>query len=457
MSLASAIPDETRPRADAATWVLVYVVVLYAIPSRLVIPALGSAGAPSLAIGLVSFLAWALYQIGKPRSDAELFQPRPVRRALVVFLLCVCLSYAVGMARPIDGDEVSPADVALLAVLSWSGTLLIANDGIPSLPRLHTLAHRLAWAGGLMGLLGIAQFLTGDILINRISIPGLRAAQFEVFTRSGFIRPSGTATHPIEFGIILAMMMPFALHSAYLEGNRRITRWLPSLLLGVSIALTFSRSAYISTVVALLILVIGWPWKRRFWFAGGLLALCVVLFAAVPRLFGTIGSLFRNVDTDPSISSRTESYDLAFKFFFQSPFFGRGLGTFLPKYRIFDNQYLLLLVSIGAVGALAMILLFASGLRSAFAVTRSAHEPDARDLALSVGASVAAGVVSLATFDAFAFPMTMGTLFLVLGIAGALYRLAGPVPVVPRPLFRRGRTQAAEQRKPRPVPLPVGV
>ena len=43
-------------------------------------------------------------------------------------------------------------------------------------------------------------------------------------------------------------------------------------------------------------------------------------------------------------------------------------------------------------------------------------------------AAVLSGFCSLAFFDAFAFPMTMGALFLVLGIAGAFTRLTGPQP-----------------------------
>lgn len=425
MTLAAG-PTTARTGPDAVTWVMVYMVFLYAIPSRLVIPALGSAGAPSLVIGLASFLGWAIYQIGQPRSLSGPFESRPVRKALVAFLICVAISYALAMAGPIDADEVSPADVAVLSVLSWSGTLLVANDGIPSLSRAGTLAHRLAWVGGLMGLLGLAQFLTNDILIDRIMIPGLRVVEFEVFERGGFIRPSGTATHPIEFGIILAMMLPFALHSAYLgRGRNLFTRWFPALVLGVSIALTFSRSAYLSVAVAVLILIIGWPGKRRISFAVGLVLLCAMLFAAIPRLFGTIGSLFRNVGNDPSIASRTDSYDLAFEFIAQSPLFGRGLGTFLPKYRIFDNQYLVLLVSVGVLGTAAAVILFLTGIRASLLAARGDADEGTRDLGLTIAASIAAGAVSLATFDAFAFPMTMGTLFLMLGFAGGLSRLTG--------------------------------
>ncbi|MDQ7992682.1 MAG: hypothetical protein AAGC63_05750, partial [Propionicimonas sp.] len=90
MSLSGSI-QETRPsRADAVTWLIVYLFFLYAIPSRLVIPALGSAGAPSMVVGLISFLAWGMYQLSRPRPESGDLRPRPVRRALLAFLVCVC-------------------------------------------------------------------------------------------------------------------------------------------------------------------------------------------------------------------------------------------------------------------------------------------------------------------------------------------------------------------------------
>lgn len=413
-------------RPDAVTWVMIYVVTLYAIPSRLVVDALGSAGAPSMLFGLMSLGVWALYQFGRPTSDTDPFEVRPVRRALVGFLLCVGISYLMAMIRPIDGDEVSPADVAMLSLFSWSGTLLIANDGLLSLDRVRTLVGRLAWAGGLLGLLGLVQFVTSDPIIDRLSIPGLRVAQFEVFARGDFVRPSGTATHPIEFGIILAMLLPFALHSAF-HGKHRtwVTRWLPIVLLTAATALTLSRSAYVCAAVAVLVLFVGWPPERRKVFLIGLLVATVALFAAVPRLFGTISSLFRNLGDDPSITSRTDSYADALEYIVHWPIFGRGMGTFLPKYRIFDNQYLVLLVSIGVVGTVAFLILAGTGVVVSLRRAWSVRDPATRDLSLSIGASVAAGAASLAMFDAFAFPMTMGTFFLILGIAGAVYRLTG--------------------------------
>jgi O-antigen ligase len=99
------------------------------------------------------------------------------------------------------------------------------------------------------------------------------------------------------------------------------------------------------------------------------------------------------------------------------------LGTFLPKYRIFDNQYLLLLVTAGIVGTVAFLGLGITGVVTMFRLRTQLRDDASRDLAISLAAAVCAGFSCLFMFDAFAFPMTMGTLFLLLGLAGAFRRI----------------------------------
>lgn len=439
-----AFDSPPRRRVDAVTWLSLYIVVLFAIPTQLVIEALGSAGAPSMLMGLLSFGGWMLMHMSAPQTDGRGDEGPSVRTALLVFMACVGFSYVAGTSRPIDADEISPGDVAVLSVLSWAGTSLIANDGIPSVTRARVLTRRLAWAGGALGLLGIAQFVTGQSLIDWISIPGLRSGTFEIFTRDGMVRPSGTATHPIEFGVILTMLLPIALHTAFTDlAVRRWVRWTPVVVLSVAVALTFSRSAYVSIVVAVVILLVGWPMRRRVIFLAGTGILAALLFVAVPRLFGIINSLFRNVGNDPSISSRTDSYALFWEFFQRWPIFGRGLGTFLPKYRIFDNEYLGLLIGVGIVGTVAFLALIVVAVRDALRARRLSVDPAIHDLGLTLVASIAAGALSLTAFDAFAFPMTMGTLFLLLGLAGAISRMIPPWAAPAPAQFPRGRRAGA--------------
>lgn len=416
----------TARQTGVLAWITVYVVLLFAIPSRLVVGPLGSAGAPSMLFGLLSMLAWLLGQLR--RSTGAVTPRQPIRLALVFFLVSVGISYVAAMTRPIDQDEVSPADVAIIVTMSWTGVFLMVHDGITRLRDLHSVVRRFAIAGGLMGLLGLAQYLTKQPLIDRLTIPGLTATTgVESFFRNGQVRIFGTATHPIEYGALLSILLPLALHGAVQpDGRGPVRRWWPVVTISLALALSNSRSAYVSLGVALLVLLIGWPPRVRWRIGSAVIAGALVLSVGVPSMLRSIRSMFTSLQNDPSIESRTDSYAVALQFFQHSPWVGRGLGTFLPKYRIFDNNYLGLLVSGGVLG---MITFTAIPVTAIVVLLRRRHrwaDERSRDLALSLVAGILAGAVSLAFFDGFAFPMTMGTFFLTLGIAGALIRLHPP-------------------------------
>ncbi len=410
-------------RGDAAGWLTVYFVLLLFVPSRLIVGPLGSAGAPSMLFGLGSLLLWLVLFLGADRRTS--LGPQPIRRALGTFLFCVGVSFVLAMSRPLSPDEVSPSTVALLALASWSGTLLLTHDALYERSRFDTLIWRLAVCGGLIGVLGLVQIATRRLWVDLLSIPGLTSTPgYALSSRGGFPRPAGTAIHPIEYGVLLAMLLPIALHVGFHHTHRHpLVRWLPALALGGIIPLTSSRSAYLGALIALLICMVGWSRKQRLRVLGVLVGGIVAMMAITPNFLNSIIGLFTGVSDDPSIESRTDSYALALEFFDRHPWFGRGLGTFLPKYRIFDNQYLLLLITIGIVGTLAFIGLAVTTIVTMARLRRGFTDPASRDLALALCAAVSAGFTCLFMFDAFAFPMTMGTLFLIVGLAGAFRRI----------------------------------
>lgn len=419
--------DGRQPRGtwrfDAVSWLTIYLVVLYAIPARLIVAPLGSAGAVSMLVGLASFGLWLVSHIGAGRRTR--MQSQPVRIALVLFMVAVGISYAMAMSRPISPDEISPADVALLGLLSWSGALLVAHDGISTRVRADAFIWRIAVAGGLLAVLGMVQFLTKQVIVDQIRIPGLaQGSPASAYLRDGRIRPSGTAIHPLEYGAILAIILPLALHVAFHDRTRSVfVRWLPALAIGAVIAISSSRTAYLTGALAVLIAAIGWTRNQRITIA----ILGVVGFGGLatvaPNLIQSILNLFAGAKQDPSVTSRTDSFPVAWSFLSEHPLFGRGLGTLLPKYRIFDDQYLLLLVTVGVVGTLAFLSLLGAALVRLVRAYLSTKDVSSRSVALSLAGALVSGFMSLAFFDAFAFAMTMGTVFLCLGLAGAVSRL----------------------------------
>lgn len=425
MTATLAVTDTSvATRGDAVGWLSAYMVLLLFVPSRLVLGPLGSAGAPSMLFGLGSLLLWLLLFFGAERRTSE--EHQPIRLALGVFLFCVGISYVFAMSRPMSPDEISPAAVALLALASWAGTLLLTHDGVSERRRLDILIWRFAVCGGAIAALGLVQVVTRRLLVDQLSFPGLSSSPvYGLATRGGYPRPAGTSIHPIEYGVLLAMLLPLALHVGIHHRRRPLlARWLPALTLGAIIPLTSSRSAYLGAFIAVAIYMVGWTGSQRLRMLGTCVAGVVAMTVITPNFLSSVVGLFTGVSGDPSIESRTDSYSLAAQFVDQHPLFGRGLGTFLPKYRIFDNQYLLLLVTIGILGTLAFLVLAIVAVTMTLRLRRQLQDLGSRDLALAICAAVCAGFSCLFMFDAYAFPMTMGTLFLILGIAGAFRRIA---------------------------------
>ena len=77
-------------------------------------------------------------------------------------------------------------------------------------------------------------------------------------------RVAGTAIHPIELGVVAGMLLPLAIYLAIFDTDRSArSRWLPVVLIGVAISTSVSRSAIIAAGMALAVLVVLMPARRR--------------------------------------------------------------------------------------------------------------------------------------------------------------------------------------------------
>jgi polysaccharide biosynthesis protein PslJ len=265
--------------------------------------------------------------------------------------------------------------------------------------------------------------------VRAFRIPGLtpNTALMGLGLREGFTRPFGTALHPIEYGAVLTMLLPLAVTWArHVVGVPLLLRWAPVMTLGVGAVLSVSRSALISAAVGLVVLAFGLGAVARRVLLVSVVAVFGFVALTVPGMMGALRELFLSVGTDNSVASRTGSYSMAFEFFRTSPILGRGYSTFLPIYRIFDNQYLLLLVEVGLLGLGCVVAMLVVGIRCARTVRRHAADPALREHAQALAAGLAGGAVGLALYDGFSFPMATGVMFVLLGTVGALRRLTSP-------------------------------
>jgi O-antigen ligase len=417
---------------DATSVLSLFVLLLLCLPARFVFGPLGAAGAPAVLVGQVALVWWITHRVARAVGRRALRQP--VRVALLLFLAAVMISYVAAMMRPIDAEEVRAADRGLLMVMSWLGVCLLTMDGVTSRQRLDTLARRVAVAAGAVGLLAICQYVTRQSLVDRISIPGLTANSDAAVLalRDGVLRPAGTAVHPIELGVVLTMALPLAVYYAMRGLDRPLwRRSLPLFLIACATPLSVSRSAVLCSAASALILIPALPRRMRSRAYLLLLGFGALVYVAVPGMITTMLNLFLGAANDSSALSRTNSYSIAFDFIGRAPVVGRGFGTFLPKYRILDNQYLGTLIEMGVIGLVATLALFVTGIVVARGVRRLTDDGDAAFLGQALAASMAAGALSFAFFDAFAFPMVPGLMFLFLGAAAALRRLVLETPRPP--------------------------
>lgn len=261
--------------------------------------------------------------------------------------------------------------------------------------------------------------------MDRLEIPGLsRNAALDLGARQGLARPSGTATHPIEFAALLSMVVPIAIMDAKSRSQVRLRHLLPVALLVLGVALSLSRTAILCFGLALVLIFPALPKAWRWGGAIATLILVGILYVAVPGMVGTLRGLFLGITEDPSVLSRTNAYAVAGDFFARAPLIGRGLGTFLPKYWIVDNMYVQLVVEIGLLGVLALLALFVTAIVCAWRAQRLFSPGRDRDLATGLMASLVAGATSFAFFDALSFPQAAFCMFLLVGTAGAQWRIA---------------------------------
>src|ERR1039458_949543 len=134
MGLTGAVPAtasrETPPRfrrargADAATLLVVFVILLIGIPTDLVLKALAAHAPPAMLLGPVLLLWWACARLLPGSGIAR--GRNPVRIAIGLLSLSVLAAYAAGSLAHVSGVEQRGADRGILYFVALAGTALLA-------------------------------------------------------------------------------------------------------------------------------------------------------------------------------------------------------------------------------------------------------------------------------------------------------------------------------------------
>ncbi|MBT2409887.1 O-antigen ligase family protein [Streptomyces sp. ISL-12] len=426
-------------RVDATAILTVYLVLAFFVPSNLALPALGGVGTPANVFALLGLLWYLATWLGGRILPAP--GTRPVRIVMCLLGLAVLAAYLANSLRGSSHQEVLGADRGLIGFLVWVALVVLVSAGVRERGRLDVLMRRMVVMGSVVAAIGFYDFFAATNVADSIHIPGLRTsvAQVSVMDRGSFTRPRSTTAQPLEFGGMLAILLPFAIQQAFDPVRRHLPalrRWGPVLLIGGALPLTVSRTSVLGLLLVALVMVPRWKPARR-WAAIGIMAASVAVFKVlVPGLIGTITELFASFlsNSDSSTQARTVKYSAIVPYLKEHPLFGRGFGTFTPDLYFFtDNQYMLTAAETGLLGVVALFALFLAGIHHGGAVRRLARTDSDRELGQAFFASALVALVISATFDSLSFPMFAGIFFLTLG-AGSSYlgfvrrEAAGPGP-----------------------------
>jgi len=449
----------TKNRSAALLILQVFIWLLAGIPARLVFRPIGYFGSPASLVGLLAVSLWAC---GAVRPDLLVRKVVAVRVAVVVFWLPTLISFAVLHMNSVPSDEVNAADRWLLFSLVWSGVALLAAEGLRSRDEVMRLLRMVVVAGSFSAAVALMQSrLNFDLTTYIQKIPGLYTdgELAAVLSRAGLNRPAGTATHPIEFGCMLSMVLGFALVLAFYDkGWDAKRRWSALFLIGVAIPMAVSRSAILGGVIVLAFWLVRASKSQRRQTLVACLFGAIAVFLTSPGLIGTLKSYFVNATSDDSITTRTDDYSAVAKYIRRSPVIGRGPATFLPKYRILDNTWLTFSIELGLLGVIGLLIYFTTSARIGGALRRTSNDPMTRAIGQACIGLSALVIINSATFDFFAYPMAPGFIAILIGIGGALSGLVtsepaidgdGPVASTAR---QDGGTFASERRVEAPPP-----
>lgn len=414
-----------RRPLDATTILTGYMALAFFIPSNLDLPALGGVGTPANVFALLGLLWYlASWLTGRVTPAPGTRGPRVV---MCLLAAAVLMAYVADATRGSSHEEVLAADRGVIGLLVWVSLVVLVSAGVHERERLDTLLRRMIVMATVVAVIGYYDFFTATNIADSIRIPGLHSsvAGIRTLDRGSFVRPRSTTAQALEFGGMLAIMLPFAVQQA-LDPVRRhahvLRRWGPVVAIGGALPLTVSRTSIIGALIVVLVLLPRWKPQRR-WSAIGLLFASVGVFKVlVPGLIGTITTLFSTFlsNSDSSTQARTVKYSAIVPYLRERPFFGRGFGTFTPDLYFFtDNQYMLTLAEMGLLGLVALFALFLTGIHHGGSVRRLARTESDRELGQAFFASATVALVISATFDALMFPMFAGMFFLTLGAGGS--------------------------------------
>lgn len=419
------------PARDLATensradWlILAFAVLIFALPYEAVFPGpLRGNGSPARLLGLAMLALVVITVFAKRRFLPSGTAALAGIGCAVGYAALSLFMYARTMSDfYITSDQSASATRFVMGVLTVLGVVLFV------ILRTRTQYQRTAivWAvlvGAMISvMIGLVQGVSSQNWRDALVPPGFVFVLQKggLAERDGFTRVIGTAGHPIEFSLTVAIALPLAIHLSRFARtrNQRVVASIFTVALLLAIPASVSRTAIVAVLASLVVYAAILPIRALlaglFVISAGVAAYAVL----APDLFDAVTNLFRNTESNNSITGRTDDYAVVGDAFRASPWIGYGPGNSFASSRFLDNQWLQAILSGGVVGIFSMVLVV---LGTIFGVAYSLRQcdpdrPAERDLVYALAGGLTSMLIATTIFDEFSFSQTLLTLFLFYGL-----------------------------------------
>jgi O-antigen ligase len=322
---------------------------------------------------LAAFLMFGAWFVALLIDKKVKLRKTPFDFYLFLISFSVFISMIINLKRFELSQEFSQGVKAFFYFLSFVVLYYVITSTIRSDKEVKSVCKFTVGLGVFVGFFGIIERLTGFNLFRHLHefIPILKGDPIALSSQlyRGGLRVAGSVAHPIAFGTMLAMVLPFSLHFWWEESNKRLKLLylFSSIFILLASLLTVSRTALISILLVLTCYFIAKPSLRKqilCWSLIGGFLVHMLFPGTLGRFRATLSPEYIKRTEIGNPAGRLEDYPRAYKEFSKFPLFGRGFGTFNPKkYFYLDNQYLGWLIELGLFGLFAHLLLFYSIVR----------------------------------------------------------------------------------------------
>ncbi len=424
---------------QAAFLLQLFALAALLLPTDTVIRVVGAQGYLASLIAMVLLLGWllsALFGFHDP-----LHMRYPMRGALGLVWIASLLSYAAMPFYHPSATQQLGAGRWLMLWAGMSGVVLVAAEHLRRRRDMLRVIRTVVWAAAGQGAVAALQFwLRWDIKpdLRHLLVGFQRNADFQEYQpRAALVRVTGMANHPIELGVVAGMLLPLAIWLALHDSRRSaLVRWLPVALIGVCIPLSVSRSAILTVVLSMSVLLVALPAVQRVRILMWVPVAVVAVFATTPGYLRAMYGLFTAGSSDSSISNRLDNYPRVLAALELRPWLGSGGGTDIQPdlTKVLDNQYLKAAIELGVLGVIALSLYLLVPVLAMVGTLRSSPDPQFRALCAALAGAALAAAVASYTFDSFSFAQFASVHALVIGLCGTCWLAAHrPAPPTLRP------------------------